>query len=169
MKKRYQKYALSLLSAALISLLLCLGLAKWFVIDLPFKDLAVMAAIVIILKMMNKVLNLSYFKQKSTNGASDWLKQLLEVLVMSFGLVVILSGLSLIGYETLSFKKSLLLVIAAVPGIEFFLIARRCAAKTTPAAAPALSPDTAAVPTTVPDDSPELEEKSALPEEVKAE
>lgn len=159
MKTKYQKYALSLLIAVLISLLLCLGLAKWFVIDLPFKDLAVMAAIVVILKMMNKVLNLGYFKQKSANGASDWLKQLLEVLVMSFGLVVILSGLSLIGYETLSFKKSLLLVIAAVPGIEFFLIARRYAAKTTLATAPAAT----APPAVVPDEVPEADEKPALP------
>lgn len=134
-----KKYILSLLIAVLISLLLCLGLEKWFAVDLPFKDLGVMAAIVIILKLMNKILNLGYFKHQSTTGAGDWLKQLVEVLVMSFGLIVILSGLSLIGYETMSFKKSLLLVIAAVPGIEFFLVARRYMAKTTPAAVPAPS------------------------------
>jgi len=168
MKTKYQKYALSLVIALLISLLLCLGLEKWFTVDLPFEHLFVMAAIVIILKLMNKILNMGFFKHKSATGTGSWLKQLLEVLVMTVCLVFILSGLSLIGYETLSFKKSLLLVIAAVPGLEFFLAARRYVAKTTAAAAVAPAPAPVPGPTpaaaTVPEDEPEADEKPAPPE-----
>ena len=166
MKKKYQKYALGLLMAVLISLLLCLGLEQWFAVDLPFENLFVMAAIVVILKLMNKVLNLGFFKRKSATGTGNWLKQLLEVLVMTVGLVFILSGLSLIGYETLSFKKSLLLVLAAVPGIEFFLIARRYAAKTTPANIPAAPTPP---PVVIPEEVLDMDENQALPEESKPE
>ena len=128
MNKRYQKYALIFLAAVVISLLICLGLEKWFVVDLSFKDMLVMAAILVILKLMNRVL--SVFKRKEGATAANWLKQLVEMLVVTFTMILILSGLSLIGYDTISFKKSLLLVVAAVPGIEFFLIMRRYVAKT---------------------------------------
>ena len=128
MKKNFQKYALSLLLAIIISLLLCLGLEKWFEVDLSFKDMFVMAAILVILKLMNKVL--SVFKRKDGAAAANWLKQLVEMLVVTFTLILILSGLSLIGYDTISFKSSLLLVVAAVPGIEFFLVMRRYVART---------------------------------------
>ena len=128
MKKKYQKYALTLLLAVGISLLLCLGLEKWFEADLSFKDMFVMAAILIILKLMNKVL--SVFKKREGTAVANWLKQLVDMLVVTFTLILILSGLSLIGYDTISFKKSLLLVVAAVPGIEFFVIMRRYIIKT---------------------------------------
>lgn len=130
MKKKYQKYALILIISVIISLLLCLGLERWFEVDLSFKDMFVMAAILIILKLMNKVLGI--FRRMEGAALTNWMKQAAEMLVVTFTLILILSGLGVIGYGTISFKKSLLLVIAAVPGIEFFLLMRRYAADDLP-------------------------------------
>lgn len=122
MSNKYQKFALNVFIAVAVSLVLCMGLERLFDVNLAFKDLFVMGGIVIILKAMNKLLNIDFFKKAETSATGDWFKQLLEVLVITSCLVFILSGLSVIGYDTISFKKSMLLVVAAVPGIELFLV-----------------------------------------------